>query len=533
MKLIEDKKKPLIQMNIIDRVIGYVDPARGAARMKSRLAMSIAASMGGYNAGKKGRRMFSSWQTTGQSANDDTLDDLPTLRERSRDLVRNTPIAGGAIETKVTSVVGTGLKLQSNIDREYLQARIGLTDEQADEWEKSVEREWSMWSESTMCDAERMQTFYGIQELVFRSRLESGDVVVLLAMIERDGEPYDLKCQVIEADRLCNPANKANTDRMIDGIEYDDHGAPVRYHICKKYPRNGAGLNASDWQTVDAFGSTGRRNVLHIYRKTRPGLSRGVPDLAPVIELIKLMGDYTDSEASAALVSSFFTVFIESEGGNGLAGIDKDGKPVSTAQANGSEVGLGAASIIDLLPGEKATIANPGRPNTAFDGFVLALSRQIGARLNLPYELFVKHFTASYSASRGALIEAWRYFLMERAALERQLCQPVYAALVEEAVARGRIEAKGFLDDPMIRWAFLRSVWIGPAQGNLNPLQEAKADALEEDRGWATAQSNTAKRGGDWLTNHVQRKKEVKLRREAELEPQMIDPNAPDDPVQE
>ena len=38
-----------------------------------------------------------------------TLPDLPALRERSRDLIRNAPLATGAINTVVvTNVVGTG-----------------------------------------------------------------------------------------------------------------------------------------------------------------------------------------------------------------------------------------------------------------------------------------------------------------------------------------------------------------------------------------------------------------------------------------
>lgn len=57
---------------------------------------------------------------------------------------------------------------------------------------------------------------------------------------------------------------------------------------------------------------------------------------------------------------------------------------------------------------------NPGRPNTAFDGFVVAICRQIGAALEIPYELLVKNFNASYSASRGALLEAWKMFRMYR-----------------------------------------------------------------------------------------------------------------------
>jgi capsid protein len=43
---------------------------------------------------------------------------------------------------------------------------------------------------------------------------------------------------------------------------------------------------------------------------------------------------------------------------------------------------------------------DPKRPNTALDGFVQAVFQQIGIALGLPFEILVKHFTASYSAAR-------------------------------------------------------------------------------------------------------------------------------------
>ena len=45
------------------------------------------------------------------SADADLLPALPELRNRSRDLARNNPLAGGAINTVVTNVIGTGRRL--------------------------------------------------------------------------------------------------------------------------------------------------------------------------------------------------------------------------------------------------------------------------------------------------------------------------------------------------------------------------------------------------------------------------------------
>src|SRR5690606_38585483 len=116
-------------------------PRAAAERMRARMFMAVA---GGYTGASRSRRQTSQWKyTKGQSADSDILPDLPELRDRSRDLVRNEPIAAGAVGGAVTSVVGTGLALQSRVDHEVLR----MTEEQAEDWQKQTEREFCLWAE--------------------------------------------------------------------------------------------------------------------------------------------------------------------------------------------------------------------------------------------------------------------------------------------------------------------------------------------------------------------------------------------------
>lgn len=133
--------EPVKKENFIDRAIGYIDPVRQARRQRARSFMALT---GAYTGALTSRRQLQNWGVLPQDADSALLPDLQTLRERSRDLVRNNPIAGGAINTAVTNVVGTGLKLQARPKREILK----FTDEQADQWESNVEREFQMWGGS-------------------------------------------------------------------------------------------------------------------------------------------------------------------------------------------------------------------------------------------------------------------------------------------------------------------------------------------------------------------------------------------------
>ena len=71
-----------------------------------------------------------------------------------------------------------------------------------------------------------------------------------------------------------------------------------------------------------------------------------------------------------------------------------------------------------------------------------------------------------------------------------------------EAVARGRLHAPGFFTDPAIREAYLRSEWIGPSQGQLDPTKEISAEAMAVAEGFSTREQSTIRlNGGQWDAN--------------------------------
>jgi len=489
--------------NLLDKVVSYVSPQRGISRMKARVAMALAGSYKGAREDRKNKQ----WSPGGGDADADILTDLPELRERSRDLVRNSPLAAGAINTKVTNIVGRGLRLESAIDHEYLK----MTDEEAHQWESNTEREFKLWANSKDCDITRTNNFYEMQDLIYRSTLESGDCFALMPMIKLPSNPYSLKIQIVEADNVSNDENAGDSPTLAGGIETDKYGAPINYHVSDSHPGNEVGGDKT-WTKVPAFGEqTGRRNVIHLYEKLRPGQSRGVPDLAGVIEPLKQLDRYTDAEINAAVISGMFAVFITTPTGDGLLANTTN----SGGKSDDIKIGAGEWSMVDLTPGEEVnTTQSPGRPNTAFDPFVQAVLRQVGVALQLPFEILIGHFTSSYSAAQAAILAAWKFYLSSRDWLANSFCQIVYENWMDEAVLLGRVEAPGYFEDPAIRQAYLGAEWIGPPRDHIDPLKQNRADELAEDRGWKTTSQNTSERGGDWDKKHKQRAKEVRMRTE-------------------
>lgn len=433
-------------------------------------------------------------------------------------LYMSSPIATSAIRTNRTNVVGVGLQMQSRINRDLL--RLSRT--AADAWEKKTEDEFSLWAaRKKSCDATGVNDFYGIQQLVLISWLLSGDAFVLLRKnTPTELMPYSLRLHVVEADRISTPAQYAQFNssygetesgrRIYDGVEVDKDGSVAAYYICNTYPGEYPS-KLRKWERVKAYGNTtGLPHILQVMDSERPEQYRGVSYLAQIIEPLLQMRRYTESELSAAVIESFFTAFIKTEADPSVMPYNETNKDTAVL-SEPDDYMMGPGQINIMKPGESVDFADPKRPNNGFDVFVRAIQEQIGAALEIPVDLLVKAFDSSYSASRAALLEAWKAFKMRRAWLVSDFCQPVYEVWLYEAIARGRISAPGFFTDPLIHDAYLGANWIGPSQGQLDPVKEVNAEIKAISEGLTTREQATIRlNGGQWDSNVDQLARENK-----------------------
>ena len=514
--------------SLIDRAIAAVAPVHACKRAIARKRLSALNSGYGNYGANRTKKSLIGWMYHGGSAKEDIEDNIDTLRQRSRDAYMGVPIATASLKTLRTNVVAGGLIPAPQIDADFLK----LTDEQVQELQAKIVREFGLWADTPTCDADRIDNFYSLQQLAYLSYLMNGDAIVLLPMKQQKGQPYSLRVRLLEADRVCSPdlydrlvpceVQGYKVQSIVQGVETDADGMMIAYWICNRHPLSNdaaAQPGGIQWERVEAYGGkTGRRNVLHIMTRERAGQRRGVPLLAPVLEALKQLGRYTEAEIEAALVSALFTVFIKS-------GLPSDEKPLGEVipqeqlidEADQRSIEMGNGAVVGLAPGESVQFADPKHPTTGYDAFTDAMVKQIGAALEIPPEVLYKQFIASYSAARGALNEFWRSCGMMRDWFIEDFCQPVYEEWFTEAVARGRIHAPGFFADPAIRKAYTGCVWNGPARTNLNPVQEVEAAEKRVENCFSTAQEETAQMtGGDFARNVRQRLIEARLKRDVD-----------------
>jgi lambda family phage portal protein len=478
--------------------------------LKNRLKSAyngIKTAISGTYTGASTKRSLRSWTPISQSPNKDIQYDIYTLRDRSRDLYKNNSIGRGAVKNLTNSVIGSGLRLQSRIDRKFL----NLTDEEADNWEYNTHREFELWASDQRCDIRQNSNFYDLQELIFLNYLVAGEVFVLLPVKQDVNQPYNLRINPIEADLIETPADLLSNEYLFNGIETDKSGATIAYYILDYHPNDVFYGNkvSTNFKRVVKYGKSGRQNVLHIFRPERPGQSRGLPFLSPVIDIIKQITKYSDAFLQKQIVNSLYTVFIRTDAGL-LPDTDiPDSDKVLSATESQYAYELGAGAVIGLAPGEEIQTATPGSGDPTFDPFFLSCLKQIAIGLNIPYEVIAKHFQSSYTAARAALLDFFQTVKSDRLWFSNHFNKPIYREFVTEGILNGRIVANGFFDDPAIQQAWLGSVWNGSTMGQIDPVKETNAYNMQVSSGYITRQDAASMlNGSDWESNMGQIKME-------------------------
>jgi len=505
----------------VDAALSIVAPGWALNRLKARAATKMLSS---YRGAEK-NRLRGDWKALNGSADADLLGDLPTLRQRSRDLNRNDAHASAITGTVVANVVGTGLRPQSRPDADAL----AIESKNVETFSRLAERAWRRWCPTA--DSQNRMDFYEIQALVKRQILENGEVFILPLMIKDEpGRRYSLALEVIEADRVSTPLGMASNPNIRDGIELGSRGEPIAYHIRKRHPGDvilgQAGVaDRNEWVRYPAVNKAGRKNVLHLYAVKRPGQTRGEPFFAPVLSAFKDLGDFMEAEIVAARVAACFVAFVTKSDTN--AAFDGTATDAAGNRIESLEPGM----VQYLGTGETVDFGDPKRPSGTFEPFVLAVLRSIGASLGLPLELVLKDFSrTNYSSVRAALLEARRFFRADQTWLAARLCQPCWEWVLEEAWLREDLPAVDLFGESREDW--MRVSWIAPGWGWVDPVKEVESSKQAIEANLSTLADECAAQGRDWEDVLTQKKREQDRRNELGLAEPIPPPSGPGRPSQ-
>jgi lambda family phage portal protein len=420
-----------------------------------------------YDGASQTNRKFRNWLPVAWAADLEFATSQHILVARCRDSYINNPVARAIIDRIVDCTCGNGLKLQ---------VKVALPDNNmAMEWEQKIESMFDEWAKS--CDFIDLNDFGGLQVLCLRTMLLSGDVLVNTILEDT------LKLHIFEADQLCNPAHMPDNKTMRGGVETNEFGKPIAYHVMWVHP--GDLYPEFKWERIPILGEySGLKRIFHLFETKRPGQHRGIPILAPILSLLKVLEKYTESELTAAYMASCVAIFVKK---HTTIGIGITGNTTTQDRSQRNTIQLAPGMIVELEPDEEIVPFDPQRPNTSYDLFLKSILTQVCAGVGLPIEFALMSFNSSYSASRAAILQAWKLIEKYRELFVRKLCDPVFDLWLRTQ------------DIPEEIKSLVRTKWIGPSRGAIDEQKEILAAKERILLGISSRKEECEElRGSDW-----------------------------------
>ncbi|HHR5701175.1 TPA: phage portal protein [Klebsiella michiganensis] len=488
-----------------------------------------------YDAADSFSDQMANWQPALWSPDNEINIYRDRIVSRMRDLARNDGWASGTITRVLDNAVGANYRPIFKPDYRMLRLITGnkaFDATWADEYGKVIEAHWRSWANDPgrYCDVERKQTVSQMLRLGFRHKLLDGDSLLIL-QYRRDrlgpgrGQ-YATTVQVVDPDRLSNPQQNFDMPNIRGGVEIDADGAPVAYHIREAHIGDWwSGAKTMTWQRIPRETSWGRPIVIHDFDMERGSQHRGVGILAPIVQRLKMLIKYDESELEAAILNAIFGAYVESPydaqmvssalGDTGFG----DGNELSAYQTQRTEyyqdkrLNLqNGARIPHLFPNEKIVTLDAARPTSNFDGFESAVLRNIAAATGLSTQQVTQDWSdVNYSSARAAMLEAWKTLTRRRDDFATGTAQPVASAFVEEIHSIESLPLpSGAPDFLEAKAAYCRARWMGPGRGWVDPVAEKKGAILGLDAGLSTLEMEVAENAGeDWEEVMDQRKREI------------------------
>lgn len=432
------KRRPSFQVSRWDRFLIGVAPEFGLRRLRARAAATMIERH--YDAAASGRRT-AGWHRSSSDANAAAGPSLASLRELSRDLRRNNGWARRGVQVIANNTIGWGIKANAVAQTPEL-ATMAL-------------KTWDAWADSALCDYDGRMPFAGLQKLVMRTIVESGEALVMFEPASSDdGLSVPLRVRVLEPDYLDTLKDGLQGEAggpIVQGIEFDGRGRRVAYWIFAQHPGSTRVFNPRfESKRVPAA------DVLHIYDVERAGQARGVPWLASAIAKMNDLDDFEDAALMQQKIAACFGAFVQD--------LDADSSPLGEPDDDDEHIETLEPGHIEYLPpGKTVTFATPpASPNTTFTASQL---RRIAASLGVTYEDLTGDYSmVNFSSARMARIShwanihAWRWEMVIP-----QLCDGVWRRVIGFAAS-----LQGWPEIP-------RATWAPPPMPMIEPEKEGLA----------------------------------------------------------
>ena len=446
-------------------------------------------------------RLTSDWMSTQASADAEIRTSIKKLRDRSREMVRNNPYAKQAKRTTQVNVVGSGIKLQSQVQ----QVRGRKPSEAIN---RLIEEKWHLWTRAQYCDVAGRHSFHMMEWLATGALPESGEALFRIIRRPFGGSRVPLALEMIESDVLDEEYQGATLTKLNEwrmGVEINEWGRPVRYAFLTRHPGDYWFQNAPQKGNKHVF--LPASDVIHLFLPERPQQNRGVPWFHSVMADAHQLQGYEEAAVIRARAGASVMGFVTSPEGE-LEGDDVQ------ADRRISEFEPGMWKYLE--PGQNVSVPNISSPDQQYEMFVKNKVRRFASGFGCSYETLSRDFSeTNYSSSRLSLLEDREHWKVIQSYLIENFHNRVFREWLDLAVLAGELPFDDYDARPE-RYDTPR--WMARGWDWVDPLKEAKAYRQMEQAGYMTKAQIVAKLGGDFFDNLTEFSREQQAAEELNVE---------------
>jgi lambda family phage portal protein len=472
-----------LKINILDRVINYIDPKAGSERIAWRNSLS------NYDAGSLDREN-SGWVVVDGTAESINQGQRNNLKIRARDIERNSTIAEGLINALERNVVGTGFKLQAKVKNDQ-----GNEDEPQNQEIEDIFKEWS---KPRNCDIQGESSLTELLKMAIR-RVQVDGGFLFIKNYTSDGiVPFVLQArEVDDIDSNKYQPGNTNQNKIINGVELNQYNKPIAYWI-KTTSLDGFWDGSSKRIPAD--------RVIYLKKKTRPSQVREISLLARALMPIKHINEFIEAISMKERILACLSVFITKVLPTGGFSIGRN----NTDKKSGyKQKTLAPGMIAELSPGDSVQTVNPNGQASNAKEFVCTQQRFTAADQGLSYEAATRDMSqVNYSSARQGLLEDIKTYKMWQQFLIEHFLDEIYPELIISAVLSRKLIIPDFWSN---KKNYLRHVWNTPGWGWIDPMKEITANQRALESNQTTLAKICAEHGDDWRDVLIQRAEEKKL----------------------
>ena len=448
----------------------------------------------GYQGGASGRRM-GAWTPSSAGPSSVVTNTLSSLRSRSRDLIRNNPLADGGVDDYVATVIGTGLK-----PRWY----------KLDTKEREIMQDhWRDWCEEA--DVYGRLSFYGLQSIVVRGLVDAGESLIrIIRSTVKSTDKFPLKLQVLEADHLDEKYSVSVGDTKIRmGIEINDYGIPEAYHLWREHPGESFIGKNLERMRVPAD------DLMHVFKVLRAGQLRGRPGFSSVIVKLYDLDQYDDAELVRKKGAAMFGGFLYEEEKSDQYPDPSEflGRKDGTDDEGQDIIAFEPGTFPRLPKGLKVEFSKPADVGSMYEGWMKKQLRDIAKGFGLTYDMFTGDLSnVNFSSIRVGLNALKRRVTQfQQEVVIFQMNRRVMKEFLRAMVLTGRLGIREYERNAR---KYSDVLWTPDRWPSANPYQDAQMDLLEVQAGFASRSKKVMERGED--VEKVDREQQEDLARERE-----------------